>query len=149
MADRYIIRVANTDLDGKKQIAIALCRIKGVSHMLARALCTIAGIEPAKKAGALTEAEEAQLNELVRAPGKAGVPEWMLNRRKDPETGEDMHLIGPDVKYVRENDVKFQRKLRTYRGQRLALNLTVRGQRTKSHFRLNRKKQVSRKARGA
>lgn len=145
---RYMIRVANTDLDGKKQIGIALCRIKGISRMMAHALCYVGGIDVRKKAGDVTEAEEAKLNDLVKSPQRAGVPVWMLNRRRDPESGEDMHLISSDVNYVRDNDIKFQRKLRTYKGQRHAVHLPVRGQRTKSHFRRNRKKQVSRKARG-
>jgi small subunit ribosomal protein S13 len=59
-----------------------------------------------------------------------------------------MHLIGADVKFARDNDIKFERKIRTYKGQRHAVGLPVRGQRTKSHFRRNRKKQVSKKARG-
>ena len=54
---------------------------------------------------------------------------------------------GKRVGYVRENDIKFQRKIRSYKGQRHAVRLPVRGQRTKSHFRSNRKKQVSKKVR--
>jgi len=145
---RYIIRVSNTDLDGKKSIAYALRKIMGVNTALGHALCTVAGIDPRKKAGMVTEKEEAQLNELLKNPKKAGIPDWMLNRQKDRESGEDMHLIGPDVNYVSENDVKNERKLKTYKGQRHALRLPVRGQRTQSNFRKHRKKQVSRKARG-
>ncbi len=146
--DRYIIRVANTDLDGKKRLTYALRKITGINTSLAHALCVVAGISPDKKAGQVTEKEEAQLNVLISDVRKAGLPDWMLNRQRDPETGEDLHLIGSDVKFVGENDIKFQRKLKTYKGQRHAARLPVRGQRTRSNFRKHRKKQVSKKARG-
>lgn len=144
MADqRYIIRVANTDLDGKKHIGVALTKVKGVNTSFAHAICEIAGIETSRKAGDLSDAEEKQLNELVKNP--QGIPSWMLNRRNDPETGEDGHLVGPDVAFVRDNDIKAERKLKTYKGQRHAHGLPVRGQRTQSNFRRHRKKQVSKR----
>lgn len=145
---RYIIRVANTDLNGERNIGIALCRIRGVGQMFASAICYVAGIDATRKAGDLTDAEEARLNEVLKNPAKFGIPEWMLNRRKDPETGEDGHLIGSDVNFSRDNDIKRMRKLRTYKGLRHAEGLTVRGQRTKSNFRKNKKRGGSAKKTG-
>lgn len=140
MATRYILRIANTDLNGEKPIALALCKIKGVSHMFANGLCYVAGIDKRKKAGDLSEAEEKRLNELIRNPKGAGIPEWMLNRRNDVETGEDMHLLGTDIAFTKDNDIKRMKKLKTYKGLRHAVGLPVRGQRTKSNFRKNKKK---------
>jgi small subunit ribosomal protein S13 len=140
MATRYILRIANTDLNGEKPIALALCKIKGVSHMFASALCYVGGIDKMKKAGDLSEGEEKRLNELIRNPRAAGIPEWMLNRRNDIESGEDVHLIGSDIAYTKENDIKRMKKLKTYKGLRHAVGLPVRGQRTKSNFRKNKKK---------
>jgi small subunit ribosomal protein S13 len=140
MATRYILRIANTDLNGEKPISLALCKIKGVSHMFAHALCYVGGIDKMKKAGDLSEAEEKRLNELIRNPRGAGIPEWILNRRNDVESGEDMHLIGSDIAYAKENDIKRMKKIKTYKGLRHAVGLPVRGQRTKSNFRKNKKK---------
>jgi small subunit ribosomal protein S13 len=140
MATKYIIRIANTDLNGEKPIGLALCKIKGVSHMMSSALCYVGGIDKHKKAGDLSEPEEQRLNELVRNPKGAGIPDWMLNRRNDLETGEDLHLIGTDIAYSKENDIKRMKKLKTYKGLRHAVGLPVRGQRTKSNFRKNKKK---------
>jgi len=64
----------------------------------------------------------------------------MLNRRKDLETGEDKHIIMGDITYTLENDKKREMKLRSYKGIRYPARLTVRGQRTKSNFRLNKGK---------
>lgn len=140
MATRYILRIANTDLNGEKSIVMALCKIKGVSHMMANGLCYVAGIDKTKKAGDLSEAEEKRLNDLVRNPRGAGIPVWMLNRRNDTETGEDVHLIGTDIAFMKDNDIKRMKKLKTYKGLRHAVGLPVRGQRTKSNFRKNKKK---------
>jgi small subunit ribosomal protein S13 len=140
MATKYIVRIANTDLAGEKSIVMALRKIKGVSHMMANALCYVASIDIRKKAGDLTEAEEKRLNDVIRNPRGAGIPEWMLNRRNDVETGEDLHIIGSDIAYTKENDIKRMKKIKTYKGVRHAVGLPVRGQRTKSNFRKNKKK---------
>ncbi len=140
MATRYIIRIANTDLNGEKNIGIALCKIKGVSHMVSHALCEVTGIDTHKKAGDLSDAEEKSLNDVIRNPQAAGIPAWIINRRNDPETGEDTHLLGSDIAYTRENDIKRMKKLKILKGVRHAAGLTVRGQRTKSNFRKNKKR---------
>jgi len=139
-AQRYIVRIANTDLNGEKPILQALRKIKGVSHMFAHALCVAAGIEGSKKAGDLSDGEEKTLNDVIRAPKAAGIPVWILNRRNDTETGENSHLIGSDITFVKDNDIKRHKKLKTYKGLRHAVGLTVRGQRTKSNFRHNKKR---------
>jgi len=127
-------------LNGEKKIAIALCKIRGVSQMMSHALCYVAGIDKHKKAGDLSDTEEKKLNDVIRNPHLAGIPAWMLNRRNDPETGEDSHLLTSDIVFVKENDIKKMKKLKTYKGIRHAAGLPVRGQRTKSNFRKNKKK---------
>ena len=140
MATRFIIRIANTDLPGERKIAIALTKVKGVSHMFASALCVSTGIDKTKRAGDLSDAEEKSLNEAIRNPKAFGIPTWMVNRRNDPESGEDGHLIGSDIGFTRDNDIKRMKKLKTYKGVRHAAGLPVRGQRTKSNFRKNKKR---------
>ncbi|HIH24409.1 TPA: 30S ribosomal protein S13 [Candidatus Woesearchaeota archaeon] len=140
MATRFIIRIANTDLNGERKIPIALTKIKGVSHMFANALCEATGIDKSKKAGDLSDAEEKSLNDAIRNPKAVGIPVWMTNRRNDPETGEDSHLIGSDIAFTKDNDIKRMKKLKTLKGVRHAAGLPVRGQRTKSNFRKNKKR---------
>ncbi|MBR9692730.1 30S ribosomal protein S13 [Candidatus Woesearchaeota archaeon] len=141
MADfRHIVRVANTDLVGEKRIIIALLKIKGVGHNLAAALCHLSGIPKDKRAGELSESEVAKLTEAVKNPEAMGIPNWMLNRRKDLETGEDKHLILSDIDFALEQDKKREMKLKTYKGQRYHAKLPVRGQRTRSNYRPNKGK---------
>ena len=137
---KHIIRVANTDLKGEKSLIIALQKIKGVSYNMAHAICHASGIAMQKKAGDLTDAEEVRLSDVVLHPEKHGIPTWMFNRRKDYETGEEKHLLMADITYAVDQDKRREMKVKSYKGMRYPVNLTVRGQRTKSNFRLNKGK---------
>ena len=137
---KHIIRVANTDLKGEKSLIVALQKIKGVSYNMAHAICHCAGINGRKKAGELSDAEEARISDVVLHPERHGIPTWMFNRRKDYETGEEKHLLLADITYAIDQDKRRESRMKSYKGMRYPLNLTVRGQRTKSNFRLNKGK---------
>ena len=132
---KYLVRIANTDLDGNKIIMQAMDKIKGVSYMFSNMACYLAKIDPLQKAGLLSDEQVAKLDEFMQNPKKFGAPHWMLNRRKDPESGEDNHLLLGDLKFTKENDIKRLRMIKSYRGTRHASGLPSRGQRTKSNFR--------------
>ena len=140
---KYIVRVANTDLNGNKKLIDALRKIKGVGFMFANAICEFSGVQSSKQTGILTKQDIEKLEKVLNNPLSAGLPAWMLNRRKDYETGEDLHLVGSDLRYQLDNDLKAMKKLKSYRGMRHAYKLPVRGQRTKSNFRKNRKVSVA------
>lgn len=132
---QYLVRVANADLDGNKILMQAMAKIKGVSYMFANMICTLAGIDPKQKTGYLKEEQINKLTEVLQDPVKHGAPEWMLNRRNDPESGDNKHLLSGDLKFQKENDIKRLRMIKSYRGVRHASGLPTRGQRTKSNFR--------------
>ena len=67
---------------------------------------------------------------------------FLLNRRKDFESGLDKHLSSTDLELQRDFDIKRLKKIKSYRGIRHAAGQPVRGQRTKAHFRKNRGKSV-------
>ncbi len=129
-----IVRVAETDLDGSKTVASGIKKIKGVSHMLANAIANVYP-DSQKNLADLTDQEIVVLEEYVRNPEKHGIPIWMLNRRFDPETGVDRHLIGSDLVFTRNMDINKMKRVKTYKGVRHGLGLPVRGQRTRSSFR--------------
>jgi ribosomal protein S13 len=137
---KHIMRVAETDLDGSKHLYHALTKIKGVSFMFANAVCKFSNIDRYKIAGQLNNDEVSRLNGILADPLKYGFPAWMLNRRKDPELGGDRHVIGSDLKWQVENDIKVMKKIRSYKGVRHTFGLPVRGQSTKSNFRKNKGK---------
>lgn len=135
---RHIVRIANTDVDGHKQLGQALLKIKGVSFMFANAVCAAANLDKHKKAGELSEAQSGKLSDIIANPLSNNIPPWLLNRRKDAETGEDKHVLAGDLDFVKSNDIKSMKKTKSYKGLRHQWGLTVRGQRTKSNFRRNK-----------
>ena len=137
---KHIVRIANTDLDGNKSIYHALRKVKGINFMFSHMVCALAGIDKHKKAGYLSEEEINRISEVIKNPLKFGAPEYMLNRRFDYTTGESTHLIGGDLKFTVESDIKRMKMIKCYRGIRHALGLPVRGQRTRSNFRKNKGK---------
>ena len=141
---RQLVRIANVDLDGNKSVSNALRKMKGVSFMISNAVCNISKVDKYKKVGLLDDTEIKQL-EVVLLQYK-GIPTWMLNRRKDYDTGEDKHIIGAQVMFVKTFDVKRMQESKSNRGLRHAWGLPVRGQRTRSHFRHGKSVGVMKKA---
>ena len=135
---KHLVRIANTDLKGEKQLATALRGIKGVGFQFANAVCFLAKVEKTKKVGDLTDAEIEKITGIINNP--KDMPVWMLNRRKDYEDGTDKHLILGDLTFTKDNDVKRLKKIKANVGLRHHWGLPVRGQRTKSNFRKNKGK---------
>jgi small subunit ribosomal protein S13 len=145
---RHIIRVARTDLDGSQKLDKSLSAVKGVGPRLARAIVQVAGLNPEQRTGFITDEDVAKIEKILKDPRKHGIPNWMLNRQKDMATGEDKHLIGPDLDFQLKMDLDYLMKTKCWRGIRHSLGLKVRGQRTRCTGRKGRTVGVSRKRRG-
>jgi len=128
---RHIVRIVETDLDGTLKINHALSLIKGIGIGLADIVIKKAGVSPDARTGFLSETEIEKLEDVIRKPGKYGLPSWVLNRPKDAETGKDLHLVGSDLTLQIKKDIEEMKKIRSWRGYRHAYGLKVRGQRTK------------------
>ncbi len=133
---RYVVRIAGTDLDGKLKLAYGLAGIKGIGYNTALAILRVLGIDPEKRTGFLTDEEIERIEDAIANPTKYGLPPWMLNRRKDYETGIDMHLVGADLIFKAKQDIEREKRIKSWRGIRHALGLKVRGQRTHTTGRL-------------
>ena len=135
----YIVRVANTDIDGHKPVYIGLARIKGVGRTLANAICAKTGVEPTARLGNIGKEDVKKLND-VASNLSSNFPAWLLNRRRNYVTGKDEHVIAADLQFSRQADIRQMQKTRSYKGIRHGKGLPVRGQRTKSNFRRNKGK---------
>lgn len=133
-----IVRICGSDMKGEKNLYISLQGIKGVGPTMANAICRIGKFERNMKIGSLTEQDIKKIEEILSDPVKAGIPTWMFNRKKDPETGESFHLISSDLIFKQKEDIKEMIRVKTYRGVRHMLGLPVRGQRTRTSFRKGR-----------
>jgi len=129
---RQIVRLAGVDLDGTISIAYALSRIKGIGIQLAHAILRRTNVKPDTRVGFLVDADLERIEAAIRDPGKYDVPEWLLNRRKDIETGMDLHLIGSDLELRTKSDIDDMKDMRSWRGYRHSYGLRVRGQRTRT-----------------
>ncbi len=142
---RHIVRIAGTDLDGKRSVQYALTGIKGIGRRTAKIISTNSGLDPIATIGYLKDAELEKLQSSVDNITTI-VPTWMVNKQNDIMSGEDRHLIGIDVMLGLNEDLNLMKKMRSYKGVRHDKGLRVRGQRTRSTGRKGRTVGVTRAA---
>ena len=135
--DVRLIRILAKDIPGDKKVYAGLTRIKGISWAFSNAICKTLGISRDKKIEELSKEDIAKIEKFVE---DNQLSNFLVNRRKDLDSGSDKHLVSSDLDLQKEFDIKRQRKIRSYKGSRHALGLPVRGQRTRSNFRKNKKK---------
>jgi len=132
---KHLVRIARKDINGNKTIENALADVKGVGKALSRAIGIVMDLDLSKKIGYLSDDEIATIEENIRDPKSLNIPDWMLNRRNDYNTGKTGHLIESDLMMTLRDDLNRMKKTRSYKGRRHEVGLPVRGQRTKSTFR--------------
>jgi len=129
---KHIVRIADTDLDGSKSVMVALTGIKGIGLRMARAICNALDLDARAKLGELDDETIERLRKLVEEELEQHLPPWMFNRRKDPYSGKDLHLLAKDVDFAKMIDIERMIRIKCYRGIRHAKGKKVRGQRTRS-----------------
>jgi small subunit ribosomal protein S13 len=142
---RHILRIMGTDVAGTLKTIYAVTKVKGVSLGLANAILKKAGINPDLRVGFLTEAEINKIEEIIKEPTKYNLPNWLFNRRKDAETGKNIHLISADLMLRTKMDIDQAKAIRSWRGYRHSYGLKVRGQRTKTTGRAGKSLGVKKK----
>jgi small subunit ribosomal protein S13 len=131
---REVVRIARTGIDGTKPVGKALTALKGVGDMYANAVAEKMGYRN-EKIGDLSDEKIDEIEEKLQNPEQLQLPEWIRNRRKDRESGDDQHLIESDLELRKEFDIRRYKEIGSYRGWRHKIGLPVRGQKTKSSFR--------------
>ncbi len=142
---KHVVRLAKTDLDGTKKAAFALLKVPGINIRFAQALLKTAQINPNLRLGELDDSQLKKIEEILQDPVKYGIPYWMVNRVKDPQTGQNLHIYGSDLFLKFKEDIDNMRKIKSWKGIRHALNLKVRGQHTRTTTRGGATVGVSRK----
>jgi small subunit ribosomal protein S13 len=129
---RHIVRIVGKDIPGDKKLSVGLTHIKGIGYNFANALVNALGLNPNSNIGFLTESQVADIEKALKDPSSMNFPSWLLNRRKDVETGKTMHLITSDVAFTVRNDIEREKLTNSWRGFRHTYGLKVRGQRTRT-----------------
>ena len=131
---KYIVRLSNTDVDGEKTVVYGLASIKGIGVHMATLIISEIEIDRNLKVGDLKDQQIEKLQVAIENINK-NAPGWMLNHRKDYETGDDIHLIGSEIDMQLRDEINIMKKIRSYRGIRHERGLPARGQRTRANNR--------------
>eukprot|EP00493_Phyllostaurus_siculus_P011766 UN11933 len=84
---QHILRVMNTNIDGKTKIMYAMTSIKGVGRRFASIVLKKADIDATKRAGELSDEEVERVITIMQNPRQYKIPDWFLNRQKDIKDG--------------------------------------------------------------
>jgi len=142
---QHILRILNTNIDGKRNIAFALTAIKGVGRRFSTLVCKKADVDLSKRAGELTEDEVDRVVTIMQNPSQYKIPNWFLNRQKDKRDGKNTQLLSNQLDNKFREDIERLKKIRSNRGLRHWWGLRVRGQHTKTTGRRGRTVGVSKK----
>lgn len=116
-------RIAGVDIPENKKIRYALRYVYGIGPKFAEQILTEAGVEPEKRAQALTDQEVSQITAVI----------------------DSSYIVEGALRRQVQQNIQRLRDIRCYRGERHRKGLPVRGQRTKCNARTRkgRKKTVA------
>ena len=126
-----LIRILGNDIPGEKKTLIGMTQIRGIGYMFANSILQILKINPDSRIGTLSSDQVSLIEKMIQDPKSQNFPIWFLNRQKDIETGDDLHLLTSDIAFNLRNDVEREKGVFSWRGYRHMYGLKVRGQRTR------------------
>jgi ribosomal protein S13 len=147
--EKVFFRKLRSQVDGNALAEQGLTQIRGVGRRFAQAVIKIVGVDPRMRIGAIAEKDLNEIEEILLDPIAHGIPIWMVNRKKDFRTGDNLHFLGNRLDLQVKQDIDRMKRIRSYKGVRHRLRLKVRGQRTRSTGRHGLVIGVVRKKRGA
>jgi len=142
---QHILRVMNTNIDGKTKIMFAMTAIKGVGRRYSNLVLKKADVDLTKRAGELSDEEVEKVITIMSNPRQYKIPDWFLNRQKDIKDGKYSQIISNNLETKLREDLERLKKIRAHRGLRHYWGLRVRGQHTKTTGRRGRTVGVSKK----
>ena len=128
----HIVRIVGNDIFGEKKAIVGLTQIRGIGYIFAKAILDSLQIDSNTNIGFLNEQQVQSIEKIIENPISANFPAWFLNRRKDLESGKNLHLITSDIALTVRNDIEREKTTNSWRGIRHMFGLKVRGQRTRT-----------------
>lgn len=132
MEFQHILRLLNTNVDGKEKIMYALTSIQGIGRRFSNICCKKAEVDMRKRAGECSAEELERLMTIVANPRQYKIPDWFLNKQKEYKTGKFSQLTSSQIATDLRDGIERKKKIRNHRGLRLYWGLRVRGQHTKT-----------------
>jgi small subunit ribosomal protein S18e len=65
---KFILRIFNTNIDGKQKIPYAVRKIRGVGRRFSHVVTLKAGLDPNRRAGDMTDEEIEKIVEIITNP---------------------------------------------------------------------------------
>ncbi|XP_075396583.1 small ribosomal subunit protein uS13-like [Tenrec ecaudatus] len=138
---QHILRVLNTNINGRQKIAFAIMAIKGVGRRYAHVVLRKADMDLTKRAGELPEDEVERGTTILQYQ----IPDWFLNRQEGVKDGKYSQVLADGLDNKLREDRERLKKIRVHRGLRHFRGLRVQGQHTKTTGRRGRTVGVSKK----
>merc|ERR1712063_2625 len=135
---QHILRVLNTNVDGKQKVMFALTAIRGIGRRFSNICCKKAEVDINKRAGELSAAELESIMVIVSNPRTFKIPDWFLNRQKDHKDGRYSQVTSSQLDTKMRDDLERLKKIRAHKGLRHYWGFRVRGQHTKTTGRRGR-----------
>ena len=142
---QHILRVLNTNVDGKQKVMYAITAIRGIGRRFSNLVCKKGEVDMRKRAGELSAEELEQLMTIVANPRQYKIPDWFLNRQKDIKDGRFMQITSSSLESKLRDDLERLKKIRAHRGLRHYWCLRVKGPHTKTTGRRGRTVGVAKK----
>lgn len=125
---KFILRIFNTNVDGKQKIPYAIRTVRGVGRRYALLVVHKAGVNPNARAGELSDEQIDKIVDICSNPLKYDIPKWFLNRKMDPKEGGYSQQIANGIDTKLRDDLEKMKRMRLHKGLRHYFGLKVRGQ---------------------
>ncbi|CAM9417859.1 unnamed protein product [Phaeothamnion confervicola] len=109
---QHILRILNTNIDGRRKVMFALTAIGGVGRRFSNLICKKAEVDVNKRAGELTADEIEKLVAIIQNPRQFQIPDWFLNRQKDWKTGKFSQIFSQNIAAKLREDLERLKKIR-------------------------------------
>merc|ERR1712224_692729 len=129
---QHILRICNTNVDGRQKVMFALTSIKGIGRRFSNIICKKCDIDMNKRAGELTTDEINKVVAVIGNPLQFKIPPYMLNRQRDVKDGKTSQKYANFIDQSLRDDLERMKKIRLHRGLRHYWGIRVRGQHTKT-----------------
>eukprot|EP00656_Telonema_subtile_P058221 TRINITY_DN97_c0_g2_i1.p1 TRINITY_DN97_c0_g2~~TRINITY_DN97_c0_g2_i1.p1 ORF type:complete len:173 (-),score=47.31 TRINITY_DN97_c0_g2_i1:93-611(-) len=141
---QHILRMNNTNIDGRQKVPFAITSIRGIGRRFANIICKKAEINPNARAGEISKEEVQKIHMIIDRPLQF-LPAWMVNRNKDIKDGKTTHCVSNNLDTKLRDSLERLWKIKAHRGLRHGWGLRVRGQKTCTTGRKGRTVGVARK----
>ncbi|XP_037668245.1 40S ribosomal protein S18-like [Choloepus didactylus] len=122
---QHILRVLNTNIDGRWKTAFAITAIKGVGRRYAQVVLRKADVNLPKRAGELTEDEVECVITIRENPRQYKIADWFLNRQKDVKDGKYSQVLANGLDNKLCEDLEQLEKIQAHKGLRHFWGLRV------------------------